>query len=169
MGSGQYLRFAQRKYGIENFEKQILGVYGSRLALEIAEAVLVDENYIERGDTYNISLGGNSGRGQSKQFSGEYLENLERNKRAKFIQDCEYNIEIVSVPVNNANKKRKPMSHMFTQFAIENPKYMVAVALQPKFRPEQRAKLISVLKKNVFVFKYGAKQQELFGNTKQFV
>lgn len=61
MGSGKYLLQDLRKYGINNFTKQIIF---TQLSIEEAygvEAFLVDKNYVKREDTYNIRTGGSGG------------------------------------------------------------------------------------------------------------
>ena len=61
MGSGTAIRKAIQKHGIENFSKEILfDVYGEDL-MNFLEEVIVDENFVNRKDTYNIALGGQGG------------------------------------------------------------------------------------------------------------
>lgn len=62
MGSGTLLRCAQRKYGIENFEKEILFQCDSVDEMFRCEAELVDRLFISRNDTYNMCEGGAGGR-----------------------------------------------------------------------------------------------------------
>jgi hypothetical protein len=61
MGSGKLLKRAQEKYGIENFEKQILYVFKTEQEMNAKEAELVTEEFCLREDTYNICAGGNGG------------------------------------------------------------------------------------------------------------
>jgi hypothetical protein len=58
MGSGKHLKHAQKKYGIENFEKHILHIFDSSDPMFEMEAALVNEEFLARPDTYNIVLGG---------------------------------------------------------------------------------------------------------------
>lgn len=59
MGSGKLLIHAIEKYGIENFHKDILKMFDNREDAEACERELVNEEYVNRKDTYNISIGGN--------------------------------------------------------------------------------------------------------------
>lgn len=61
MGSGTILRKAQNKYGIENFEKEILFECSSLEEMNQKEKEIVNEEFVKRKDTYNIKLGGEGG------------------------------------------------------------------------------------------------------------
>lgn len=63
MGSGKRLKRAQEKYGIENFEKEILFQFDSESDMNAKEAELVTEEFCLREDTYNLCPGGNGGFG----------------------------------------------------------------------------------------------------------
>ena len=59
MGSGKLLKIAVEKYGIDNFKKEIIQMFDNKEDAEQLERQLVNENYVNRHETYNISLGGN--------------------------------------------------------------------------------------------------------------
>ena len=59
MGSGNRIIMAIEKYGIENFRKEIIQIFDNQKDAEALERELVNEEYVKRPDTYNISLGGN--------------------------------------------------------------------------------------------------------------
>lgn len=61
MGSGKYLNNAVKKYGIEHFTKEILFFTKSEDEMFSMESELVDKEFIEREDTYNIREGGKGG------------------------------------------------------------------------------------------------------------
>lgn len=58
MGSGVRILNAIAKYGRENFIKEILYVFDNFEEMDQEEAELVNEEFIKRSDTYNITLGG---------------------------------------------------------------------------------------------------------------
>lgn len=61
MGSGKYLHHAIKKYGIENFNKEILFQFNNESDMNKKEKEIVTEEFCLRNDTYNICPGGNGG------------------------------------------------------------------------------------------------------------
>ena len=58
MGSGRKLRRAINKYGIENFEKEIIKFFETREECAKYEQLIVNEDLIKDTACYNIALGG---------------------------------------------------------------------------------------------------------------
>ncbi len=77
MGSGKYLKYAQDKYGIRNFAKEILFVFDSPEAMYEKEAQLVNEEFISEENTYNLKLGGFGGWDYVNANPEKYLTRLE--------------------------------------------------------------------------------------------
>lgn len=61
MGSGTVLNHAKTKYGIENFRKDILMFHENESDMFEIEALIVDQTFVDRKDTYNLRLGGFGG------------------------------------------------------------------------------------------------------------
>lgn len=61
LGSGKILKRAISKYGEDKFESEILYIFKSKLEMDSMEAELIDEEFINREDTYTIKLGGEGG------------------------------------------------------------------------------------------------------------
>ena len=61
MGSGVHLRRAQEKYGIKNFEKEIIAIFDNRDEMFRLESEIVNEEFVSREDTYNLKVGGHGG------------------------------------------------------------------------------------------------------------
>lgn len=72
MGSGKRLKTAIKKYGIENFEKEILKFFDSLKELSDYEAQIVNEELLNNSMCYNIVKGGYF-------LEGEALEKLKRS------------------------------------------------------------------------------------------
>lgn len=60
MGSGTRLNYAYKKYGIENFEKEILKFFDTREECSNYEAEMVTEELIRNDDCYNLIQGGDT-------------------------------------------------------------------------------------------------------------
>ena len=58
MGSGTRLHYAYKKYGVENFTKEILKFFDTSKEAFEYEAEVVNEELIKRDDCYNVQLGG---------------------------------------------------------------------------------------------------------------
>ncbi len=84
MGSGKLLGYAQAKYGIENFKKEILFNFDTLIEMDYKEIELVNEEFIARDDTYNIALGGCGGGAQQFKNTVIIYDKVDKiNKRIK--------------------------------------------------------------------------------------
>lgn len=61
IGSGKILKRAIDKHGIENFTREILYIFDNKEEMYQKEKELVNEEFLERDDVYNIKLGGRGG------------------------------------------------------------------------------------------------------------
>ena len=61
MSSSAIVAKAIKKYGLENFIKNIIHVVDTEKNMFAKEAKLVNEDFIKRSDTYNVTLGGRGG------------------------------------------------------------------------------------------------------------
>jgi hypothetical protein len=61
MGSGTLLKRAIKKYGVDNFEKEVLHIFGTSKEMYAKEAELVTEDHLMDGNTYNLKVGGFGG------------------------------------------------------------------------------------------------------------
>jgi hypothetical protein len=61
MGSGVNIKRAIKKYGIQNFKKEYIAIFNSADEMFDLEFMLVNEDFVKSGNTYNIVTGGNGG------------------------------------------------------------------------------------------------------------
>lgn len=61
IGSGKLLKNAISKYGLENFDKQILEYFENEELMFSKEREIVTKEFVSRKDTYNLKIGGEGG------------------------------------------------------------------------------------------------------------
>jgi group I intron endonuclease len=60
-GSGKAIIAAIKKYGKQNFKKEVLFIFESEAEMNDKERELITEDFVSRKDTYNIGIGGEGG------------------------------------------------------------------------------------------------------------
>ena len=85
-GSGVKLQEAIKKYGKENFTKEILFVFDTEQEMNAKEQEIINEDFVKRRDTYNIGVGGEGG----PHFKGKKhtKETIEKIRQASLQQIC---------------------------------------------------------------------------------
>ena len=78
-GSGKKLILAIKKYGKENFIKEILFIFDNETEMNLKEKELITEDFVKRKDTYNIGVGGEGG----PHFKGKKHSDETRRKIAE--------------------------------------------------------------------------------------
>jgi len=81
MGSGKILNYAIKKYGLENFTKEILYIYDNEADMNAAEKELV----VISEETYNLCEGGRGGFSyinKNKLNTGIKFSNIEQKRKA---------------------------------------------------------------------------------------
>lgn len=81
MGSGKLLTRAIAKYGIENFRKTVIREFETPEAALLFESQIIDEDFVNRDDTYNLNLGGNGSWHAANANTAEAIETHRRNGR----------------------------------------------------------------------------------------
>lgn len=81
MNPRTYFQYAVKKYGIKNFIRTNIKVFDTEEEAYALEAELVNQEFIERDDTYNLILGGRS----TEQFMVKvYMYDLDGNFEREF-------------------------------------------------------------------------------------
>lgn len=79
LGSGKHLKYAIKKYGKENFKREILQICTNIKELCEAEAYWINKyNAVESKDFYNINCGGLGG---NSELLKEYWSNMSKSQR----------------------------------------------------------------------------------------
>lgn len=94
MGSGKLIIQAIKKYGIENFTKEILYCFTNEIDAFLKEEELVTLEFIDRSDTYNMVVGGHGFRSEgtkgarnpfyNKHHTQELRAKMSKTRKGKF-------------------------------------------------------------------------------------
>ena len=80
MGSGDHIKNAIKKYGIENFKKEIIAECSSFEEMNELEKELVNHEFVQNPNTYNHSIGGSYGwKNCLKYKSDEEIYSIRKN------------------------------------------------------------------------------------------
>ena len=83
MGSGKHLRYSISKYGLENFEKEILFQFDNEADMNAKEAELVTEEFVKEDTNYNLCPGGKGGWGYNNTEEGQKLREFSYERWSK--------------------------------------------------------------------------------------
>lgn len=87
MGSGIHLRAAQKKYGMNNFTKEIIHIFDNVDDMFNMESAIVNEAFVARDDTYNLMTGGSSKNIETGLLNYQnWLNSLSENKRREYFK-----------------------------------------------------------------------------------
>lgn len=116
MGSGTLLRRAQEKYGLENFQKEILACFDNPESMFEMESQLVNEDFVARPDTYNMSKGGSGGNkivGEHPLHSKPHLDSMNTLHHKRMKADSEYREKVSKKISSGLTGKSKRSSYGF--------------------------------------------------------
>ena len=84
LGSGIFLKKAIKKYGVSNFKKEILHILKTKKEMISKEKEIVNEEFVKREDTYNMTKGGY---GLSTLSEEKRLETIEKIRKSNKERD----------------------------------------------------------------------------------
>ncbi|MCK5606998.1 hypothetical protein KAR91_34260 [Candidatus Pacearchaeota archaeon] len=84
MGSGQAIKAAIDKYGIDNFLKELLFVFDNEKDMNQMERRLITEEFVQRTDTYNMGVGGEGGpHFKGRKHTAEAIKKITASSRGR--------------------------------------------------------------------------------------
>jgi hypothetical protein len=112
LGSGKHLKSAIRKYGKENFFKEVLYVFENRQDMFDKEKEIVSKEFISDPLTYNLKVGGSGGNpGIVGAFKGrKHNEETKEKQRQASLKQITTNEKKQKLSSNNWAKKN-PIKH----------------------------------------------------------
>ncbi len=140
LGSGKLLLQAIKKYGKENFSREILQYFDSEYEMSLQEEVIVDFNFVSREDTYNIMVGGKYG---SKERNGLTFLGNNHSTEVKAILR-EYGL----CKTHSVESKLKMSQNNFSKRDPEKQREHAKRAGSYKKTDEHKLKISESLKKN---------------------
>lgn len=111
MGSGKLLQRAIKKYGVDNFHKEILSIYASEDEMFEEEARLVNESFVSKSTTYNAKIGGIGKWPEHAAYKGGKASGRLHAEKCK--NDLEYRREF-SNKIKNGLKNSNKEARRFT-------------------------------------------------------
>jgi len=88
LGSGNNIKAALKKYGRESFTRITLAGFSCAEDAFLAEAKIVNEEFIKRPDTYNLKIGGEGGVDQTiwigRKHTAESIEKMRNSHKGVF-------------------------------------------------------------------------------------
>ena len=137
MGSGVNIQSAIKKYGINNFEKDILYTFDNADDMYAKERELVTEVFLLREDTYNLRIGGTGGFDfiNKNKLNGFYDTEVARKGRqsTNALLEVRYGEQwkkIISKNGNKALQKKREDDPNFNQIMIEHSRRNIKIASQ---------------------------------------
>lgn len=140
MGSGKKLKRAINKYGIENFDKEILFVFDAETDMNNKESELVTEEFCLREDTYNICPGGKGGWGYVNKNGLNKSENqklaarkiMSKMRASQCNEMATKNLNLHRENGIKALKKKYPNGTFFGRTHTDNTKEKMSLSLSGK-------------------------------------
>lgn len=144
MGSGSALLNAQKKYGIENFKKEIIEFFDTYQKALAMEKFLVNLKYVKDPNTYNLRIGGNHWEGGSETL----FERMSSAQKMRFkSEDERKKCSEIMKNLWNSDEHRRVMDRVF-----KNPERSAKISKNrskwAKDNPEANRALMDKINKN---------------------
>lgn len=117
MGSGINIKTDIKKYGVENFYKEILFIFDNVNDMNLKEKELVDIDYINNELTYNIAIGGGGGGFIGKTHTE--LTKISISKSVKDFYEHEHGLYVKQL-LRDRMKENNPMYSEENKIKVSN-------------------------------------------------
>ena len=134
LGSGKLLKQAIKKYSRKNFTKEILFIFDNEKEMKDKELEIVNEEYIKRNDTYNLTIGGYGG--QTCKVNKGFIS--AKTKEGNFIRVKASDVRFISGELVGVNKNNSPSNET---------KLKLANAIRGKIRSAETREKMSIAAK----------------------
>jgi hypothetical protein len=148
-GSGKAIVDAIKKYGKENFTKEVLFNFDNEYEMNLMEKIIITEDFVSRSDTYNLGIGGEGGpHFKGKKHSKETIDKL---RSVEVLQSTRDKLsQMQSGSTHLPETKKKISESMKGKSRSEETKKKIADSLKNRSRSEETKKKISESMKNKF-------------------
>jgi len=151
LGSGKYLKRAVEKYGPESFIKEYIEIFDNKIDAELLEKSIVNKEFVDRDDTYNLSIGGNVCilYGENNGFYGKHHTKETLNKIQETRGTYNHTDDTKAILSNKSkafwddgdNKKKMSETRMGRVVSEETKKKMSEIMTGRKMSDETKKKL----------------------------
>jgi group I intron endonuclease len=138
IGSGLSLKSAIEKYGKKNFTRATLAEFNSIENAYIAEAELVTQEFVDRSDTYNISLGGRGGGIQTPEMRAK---NSASKKGRKYSEEHRKKMSDYQKSRSKEDRAKVGATQKGKIISLETRAKIGAASRGRKHTPESKAKM----------------------------
>lgn len=141
LGSGTALKSAIAKYGISSFVRTIISTHDSESDAYLAESIIVDREFVNRDDVYNIKTGG---LGMSSHIMKERWHDSEYRNRMAIMSSQIASDPVIQARRSAASKKyfscpkvrERHASRIKSGFTTEGRQRAIKSAITSNARPE---------------------------------
>lgn len=146
-GSGKLIKSAIKKYGKENFSKEIMFIFETEVEMNNKEKELITEEFVSMKNTYNVGIGGEGGpHFKGKKHSSETKKLISSKSGKKFSELEKQNMSIkrkgkLGIPHTDEAKKKISNARSGRKHSPETIEKIKVARQKQKFSDETKNKM----------------------------
>ena len=117
-GSGNLIRAAINKYGLENFVKTILFELQNEEEMNLLEKCVVTQEFCDREDTYNINVGGDGGWDYVNSDKSSYGKGSKKRHNAMILANKNRDLQQQASKCKDSFNRIKQNKQQFDEFLL---------------------------------------------------